>query len=69
MVNTGRGAYVVVAVVGLAIGLLLRVGFSIAALIGVACGIVAQQIADERWLRQRGRGGPARDASERCDGE
>jgi hypothetical protein len=54
LLNTRRGAYVAVSLVGLVIALLLGARFSVAALIGMACGIVAQQVADERWLSRRG---------------
>jgi hypothetical protein len=54
LLNTQRGAYTAIAIVGLVIALLLGVSFSFAALIGIVCGIIAQQIADERWLSERG---------------
>jgi hypothetical protein len=53
LLNTRRGAYIAVAVVALVIALLLGISFSVAALIGTACGIIAQQIADERWISGR----------------
>ncbi len=54
LLNTRRGTYIAVSVAGLVVALVLGVSFSVAALIGVGCGIIAQQIADERWLGQRG---------------
>ena len=54
LLNTRRGAYLAVTIVALVIALLLGVSFPVAALIGIICGGVAQQIADERWLSGRG---------------
>lgn len=67
LLNMRSGAYIAAALVVLVVALALGVSFSVSVLIATACGIIVQQVADERWLRRLHRNDSGEDTPGRQD--